>query len=195
MSSIKKSQLKKLTKMVLKEISFPEQPSQSEQQPKSIMGMLLKKLADTQAKHPAYNNIETAYKISNTILAEITKNIKLIIQSTNKKDSKSFNTNSENLKRNLEDLYQLYTIWTINAGNKSIEKRKDLLDASEKFHNHLKQMMGQLDSIIENIRMYENYINAFKQLKHFVEIFNEVKNSINNMFEVGLSVGLGKKNN
>ena len=180
--------------MVLKEIAVPEQP---EQQPKSIMGMLLKKLADAQLKNPAYNNIETAHKISNAILASITKNIKLIIQSTNKKDEKSFNENSENLKRNLEDLFQLHTIWTINVGDKSSDKRKELTTALNDFRGHFRQMARQLDSIIENIKVYENYINAFKQLKHFIEIFNEVKKSMNDLFEVGLSVGLGskKKNN
>jgi len=38
-----------------------------------------------------------------------------------------------------------------------------------------------------------NVINSIKQMEHLNEIFNSLRESIDTLFQIGLSVGYGKK--
>jgi hypothetical protein len=57
---------------------------------------------------------------------------------------------------------------------------------------------AQFKEVFVNLRQKNdfkksNIINAMRQLEHLNEIFNGLKESIDALFQIGLSVGYGKK--
>lgn len=183
-NSIKKSDLKKLTKFILKEISLPQQ----NKKPQGLLQFLF-----GTPPSPWEYDIQKSHKSSNDIFVDLRKTATNVILAIKNKDAQSYRDYGRQLENHRHELltlvrYLVNVIYVVDV-TKGVEIDKLMAD----FKNHLIQFTNQINTIIMSLKNYDNNINAINEINHLNEIFKSLKSVVTACFELGLKVGLKKK--
>ena len=182
---LKKSTLKKLTKMVLKEIFLP---------PRGPEAAIQTFHQATEMNKPDYlKTIKEGYKQAHKVLRNMVKNLKVMMSTTIKKDKKEFQKAKKTLTYNSEWLISFVIQWArqindeddkvVNAIDKTIQEMRTNFNAMSDWGN----------AMIDSIGTYQNYINASKELEHINESFEGMRKAVDDLFQIGLDIGYDKK--
>lgn len=190
---MKKSVLKRLTKTVLKEIyQTPEEEG-------GLIGFLshiAQKIHDT---NPVLTNISKGHHFSHETLKLMQLTLKDMVKAILTDNQKAFEKGASEFNHKRSGLLALLMQWAqqFHDENPSIVTKMD--KAMNEAKRHLEEMAGQFQNVINNLRIKNdtggvNYINAQRELNHLNEIFIEMKKTIDEIFQIGIESGYGKKN-
>ena len=88
--------------------------------------------------------------------------------------------------------------WAQNINDKFPQTRDSLDRPMNDLKDHINQVGAQFREVFTNLKKKndmgkKNIINSLKQLEHLNEIFARLKESIDKVFEIGVTAGYGKK--
>jgi hypothetical protein len=182
---LKKSTLKKLTKMVLDEIFLPPQG------PEAALQTFHQAI---EMNKPAYlKTIKEGYKQAHKVLRNMVKSLKVMMSATIKKDKKEFEKEKETLTYNSEWLVSFVIQWAhqINDEDDKVVNAVDKI--IQEMRTHFNAMSDWGKAMIDSIGTYQNYINASKELEHINESFEGMRKAVDDLFQIGLDIGYDKK--
>ena len=192
---VKKSILKALTKNVLKEIySEP----QSERGLVGFLSSLMKVIGGED--RPEFNQIDKAHALAHKILRALKIDVKTAISEISRRNKSGFEESIETFNHHREQMINFLVMWAQNIDDHDYEKRDKISHPMEGIKTHLNEMAGQLHQIFLSLMNKNdfggyNMINARNQINHLNEIFESMRVSIDELFQIGIDAGLrgGKK--
>ena len=191
---MKKSELKKLTKMVLREIS--QNSDSSQEHP---LERLFKKLTQRVVQnHPEFSDISKGHQLAHRMVKAMITDIKSMITSSLRNNKDEFSKGIEAFEAHSSSLMDFIIGWAQQIHAEHPETDEQIDRVMHELKVHITQVGAQFKEAFVNLRQKnnlgkKNIINSAKQLEHLNEIFNQLKESIDTLFQIGLSVGYGKK--
>jgi curved DNA-binding protein CbpA len=189
---MKESELKSIVKLILKEISLhpkKEHPLVS----------LFSKLASTlQRELPETHNLKDGHAKAHQIIVSITASIKEMVQASVGDDMVRFKKSVESYAHVSESLMMFLSAWAVQITNECDGVFENVDKIMEEYKTHASELHAQFNQVFQSLRTKNddnksNYINAYKQLKHMNEIVIELKKTVDDLFEIGINCGFGKK--
>jgi hypothetical protein len=182
---LKKSTLKKLTKMVLDEIFLP---------PRGPEAALQTFHQAIEMNKPDYlKTIKEGYKQAHKVLRNMVKSLKVMMSTTIKKDKKEFQKAKKTLTYNSEWLVSFVIQWAYQINDEDDKVVNAIDKIIQEMRTHFIAMSDWGNAMIDSIGTYQNYINASKELEHINESFEGMRKAVDDLFQIGLDIGYDKK--
>jgi hypothetical protein len=175
---ITKSELKKLTKFILKEIGFPK-----DNRNKSLFHMLFGGIVDKPI-HPMYRDVNEAKKICDKLINDLQNSIKRGISSTAKQDPNETEMWDDSSRESQSMLLNIFSVWIHKIVRAFPQKENYIHTLYISLGTHMEQMILQYGSIIRSHNEFHNYVNAIKEIRHLDEIFINFKRTVGEFFDL-----------
>ncbi len=188
--SMKSSDLKKLTKFILSEIAPAKQKINSAE---GLFKHLLDKLQAQQDENPISNSVSLAHNLGQTLISNLRESVKSLVGATVKQSKEGYEIATQDLTYNCDDFFHLIILWARKIDDADKSKREEVGGVMDDLRTHIIQVVNQTKSILDNVKTYNNYINAMKEMKHLNEIFTQMNKDLDALFKIALSIGLGTK--
>ena len=173
-----KSQIKEMVREVIKEIY------QREQMPKDSLGLLYKLSKMEIEKDPRLNNPTKGQFIANASLNTAIEDFKNIIRGCIDKNPEIISQSDNFYTKEMSGLIRFIEIWGSNIIEADFKKQEEVLKIIKDIKDHAIQVSNQGWLVFKNMKEWENYINAKRQIEHTKEIFGSLRESINELFEL-----------
>jgi hypothetical protein len=160
---------------------------------KPLIKFVIKEIQEEVEEHSSFVNISEGHKHSHEVLIAMINDIKLMVEAYLKKNKLVVNGASDLFLNHRESLLQFLDYWAQKIYEKAPERKDDVERVMNELRGHFKEISRQGNNAITNIRDYENYINALNELEHLNEIFDVTRESVDELFKIGLDSGFGKK--
>ena len=159
---ISTSDLKKLTKFILSEIALVQRSPNS---PIGFFKALMNKLQSQRDANPVVNDATIAQKLSKNLISHLRKSIQSIVNATVKKSKQEYEMAAKEFVDYTDDLLGIVILWVQKIDSADKSRRGDIDRIMEEFRNHVIQMRNQIKLVIDDLKIYGNYINATNKMK------------------------------
>ena len=185
---ISKSDLKKLTKFVLTEIAAIEQ------KPTNFLDFLEKQIRSQSENNPVFNDISKAHYACKKNIYNMIQATRIMIQSNVKDLKKESNIAAHSFSDNGTTLMEITIDWAQKMDEITLKSKRGEIDRiMNKIPHHLIEIKNSLINIKNEISKHQNYILAMEIVKDMNLIFQTLNEDVDDLFELGLKYGLGKK--
>lgn len=190
---MKKSELKAITKAVLKEIADTTPLLKSFG---DIFGDMQSSIKNNMV---VYNDISYAHKAAHNHIdeiVEVAKHLVFLFAKVGESDEQFLETKTEyNIYR--QSLMELLIYWTRKINEKDHSKVNEIDKIMGNLNDSIKQTTFQVQSIFTNLKTQsntknKNYITVIKEFNHLNEIFKNIKTHVDDLFELGLKAGVSQ---
>lgn len=173
-----KSQVKEMVREVVTEIY---QKGEMPKDPLDFLAQLANRVA---GEDPRLNDPSRGQLIANQSLNSAIEAFKQSIRGYMGKSPEILSRSSEFYTIEMAKLIQFIGVWGSNIIRADPTKQEEVLRIVKDVRNHAMQATSQGRAAFENMESWGNFINARKQIEHAKEIFDSLRESINELFEL-----------
>lgn len=151
-----------------------------------------------------FYNISRGHRSAHKLLNLCIKNVKSIITFTIKSiitrkiNHQEFMDINREMVMNCSRIMAFLMMWASNINKQSPNHFQDIDRIMKNMDNSFNQITPTTERVLESIMKQnelgkKNYINASKQLKDLNVVFDNIKQSIDDLFQIGIDIGFNKK--